>query len=114
MVRTGRGDWKESELDGQIAAERARLDVAASHGLQCWLWLGDVTNLSAGVPPSANERMLTRIVEALRAHPALGAWKGADEPHNPFHPAQSVPSANLARGHRKLNALDPDHPGPRY
>jgi len=29
MVRTGRGDWKESELDGQIAAERARLESAA-------------------------------------------------------------------------------------
>ena len=110
MLRTGRGDWQESGLDAQIATERARLDDAAAHGLTCWLWLGDVTNLPAGTPPSANERMLTRIVEALRAHPALGAWKGVDEPRNPFHPARSVPPANLARGHRKLNALDPDHP----
>jgi hypothetical protein len=110
MIRTGRGDWTESTLDTQIAAERARLDVAAAHGLKCWLWLGDVTNLTAGTPPSANERMLTRIVEALGAHPALGVWKGVDEPYNPFHPAQSVPPANLARGHRALNALDPGHP----
>jgi hypothetical protein len=110
MLRTGRGDWAEAQLDAQIAAERQRLDAAAAHDLRCWVWLGDVTNLPAGTPPSANERMLRRIVGALAGHPALGAWKGADEPRNPFHPAQSVPPANLARGRRVVNALDPDHP----
>lgn len=110
MVRTGRGDWAEQRLDAQIAVERGRLDAAAAHKLVCWVWLGDVTNLPAGVPPSANERMLTGIVDALAAHPALGAWKGADEPRNPFKPSGSTPPANLARGHRALSALDPGHP----
>jgi hypothetical protein len=109
MVRSGLASWTEATLDAQIAAERARLDAAGAHGLKCWVWLGTLTNLPAGAP-SPQERMLTRIVEALRGHPALGAWKGQDEPHNPFHPAQSVPPANLARGHRALRALDPDHP----
>jgi hypothetical protein len=49
-------------------------------------------------------------VEKLRGHPALGAWKGHDEPRNPFNPANSVPPANLARGHRVVASLDPDHP----
>lgn len=109
MVRTGTASWNEATLDAQIAAERARLDAAAAHGLHAWVWLGTLTDLPPGAP-SPQERALTRVVEALRAHRALGAWKGQDEPHNPFHPAQSISPANLARGHRTLRALDPDHP----
>ena len=105
MIRTGTATW----TDAQIGVERARLDEAAAHGLQCWVWLGTLTNLPPGAP-SPQEQLLTRVVEALRGHPALGAWKGHDEPRNPFHPAQSVPPANLARGHRVVNALDPNHP----
>ena len=108
MVRTGIADWGEQQLDGQIAAERAKLDAARAHGLACWVWLGSLTNLPPGAPSPA-ERMLTRVVEGLREHPALGAWKGQDEPRNPFNPARSVPPANLARGHRKMNSLDPGH-----
>jgi hypothetical protein len=89
--------------------ERAKLDAAHAAGLQCWVWLGTLTNLPAGAPSPA-ERMLTQVVESLRGHAAFGAWKGHDEPRNPFNPAHSVPPANLARGHRKVNALDPDHP----
>jgi hypothetical protein len=109
MLRTGIAAWSDAAVEAQIAAERARLDAAGAHGLKCWVWLGTLTNLPAGAP-SPQERLLTRVVEALRDHPALGAWKGQDEPHNPFHPAQSVSPANLARGHRALRALDPDHP----
>src|SRR5581483_10257784 len=109
MLRTGIADWREASIAGQLAAERAKLDAAAAHGLQCWVWLGALTNLPAGAP-SPQERLLTRVVEELRTHPALGAWKGHDEPHNPFNPGQSIPPANLARGHRAVRALDPDHP----
>jgi hypothetical protein len=109
MLRTGIADWSEPRLDAQIAAERAKLDAAAAHGLSCWLWLGTLTNLPPGAPSPA-ERLLTRVVEGLQDHRGLGAWKGHDEPRNPFHPARSIPPANLARGHRKVNALDPDHP----
>jgi hypothetical protein len=38
----------------------------------------------AGRPPSVNEQLLTKIVSALKSHPALLAYKGVDEP------AQSV------------------------
>ena len=106
MIRAGRGDWNEASLDAQLAAERALLDAAAAHGLKCWVWLGTLTNLPAGASGNA----LRRVVETLQGHPALGAWKGHDEPRNPFNPASSVPPANLARGHRLVASLDPDHP----
>ena len=109
MVRTGIADWSAARIESQLATERARLDAAAAHGLECWVWLGSLTNLPAGAP-SPQERLLTQVVEGLRGHPALGAWKGQDEPRNPFNASLSVPPANLARGHRAVNALDPDHP----
>ena len=107
MVRTGIANWSAAQIDAQIAAERAKLDAAAAAGLRCWLWLGTLTNLPAGAP-SPQEQLLGKVVEAFRKHPGLGAWKGQDEPHNPF--GASVPAPNLARGHRALQALDPDHP----
>jgi hypothetical protein len=106
MIRGGRADWNEATLDAQIADERALLDDAAAHGLKCWVWLGALTNLAAGAAGAP----LRRVVEALRTHPALGAWKGQDEPRNPFNPALSIPPDNLARGHRLVASLDPDHP----
>jgi len=106
MIRAGRADWNEATLDAQIADERALLDDAAAHGLKCWVWLGALTNLAAGAAGAP----LRRVVEALRTHPALGAWKGQDEPRNPFNPALSIPPDNLARGHRLVASLDPDHP----
>ncbi|MFL5929182.1 MAG: hypothetical protein ACJ77E_19805 [Gaiellaceae bacterium] len=101
MIRTGRGDWTAGAIDAQIAAERARLDAAAAHGLQCWVWLGALTNLA----PGASDGALRRVVDALRTHPALGAWKGHDEPGH-----SSVPPENLARGYRVVSSLDPAHP----
>jgi hypothetical protein len=109
MVRTGIGNWNEPSLDAQIAAERAKLDAAGAHGLQCWLWLGTLTNLPAGSPAPA-ERLLARVVSALGTHPALGAWKGHDEPRHPFDARLSIPAANLVRGRARVRALDDRHP----
>src|SRR5580765_2182174 len=108
MVRTGIAGWSAGAVTQQLAVERARLDAAAQHGLECWVWLGSLTNLPPGAP-SAQERLLTQVVEGLRGHPALGAWKGQDEPRNPFNPARSVTLVNLARGHRKMNGLHIDN-----
>jgi hypothetical protein len=109
MIRTGIADWNEARLDLQLASERVKLDAAVANGLRCWLWLGATTNLPPG-RPSPSERVLTRIVEAFRGHPGLGAWKGHDEPRNPFKPAASVPAANLVRGRKRVTSLDPNHP----
>ena len=103
-LRLGRPDWNAGQADAQIAAERARLDAAHAHGLGGWVWLGGLTNLPPGAP-SQQLQTLQRVVEGLREHPGLLAWKGHDEPRN-----SSVPPANLARGRRAVQALDPDHP----
>jgi hypothetical protein len=104
MIRTGSGTWSLEFADGQIAAERAVLDAAGAHRLHCWTWLGRVPNLPAQTG-SANEQLLLKIVDALKGHPALAAWKGVDEPA-----LGSVPLAGLARAYKRLRALDPDHP----
>jgi hypothetical protein len=108
FIRTGRPDWSLESLDRQIAAARELLDGAAASGLHCWLQLGNVPNLSVRTP-SANEQLLASIVGELRDHPALGAWKGVDEPANPNRPAR-VPAAGLVRAYRQVRALDPAHP----
>ncbi|MGH3071484.1 MAG: hypothetical protein ACRDNB_04330 [Gaiellaceae bacterium] len=113
FVRTGRGDWSLGRLEEHIAAERAVLDAAAAHGLQCWLYLGELPDLpprAAGAQASAREQMLTRIAASLKGHPGLGAYKGVDEPRNPFRGERWIRPAGLVRAARRLKALDPQHP----
>jgi hypothetical protein len=107
-IRTGRHDWSAASLDQQIAAEREVLDAAAAHGLHCWVQLGHVPNLSER-ELAARKQMLTQIVGRLEGHPALGAWKGVDEPANPNR-AVRVPAAGLVRAYRALRETDTDHP----
>ena len=113
FIRTGRGDWSLARIDEQVAAERAVEDAAAARGLHCWLYLGEVPNLpkrSAGQPLSANEQLLTKLVTAFKDHPALGAYKGMDEPRNPFRGDNWIRAEGLVRAYQKLKALDADHP----
>jgi hypothetical protein len=104
FVRTGRANWDAGQIDTQIAAEQKLEDAAAAHGLLAWLWLGNLPNLptTAGSP---RELLLTQVVNAFKAHPGLGAYKGIDEPQH-----SNIPAAGLIRAHTKLRALDPDHP----
>jgi hypothetical protein len=109
FVRTGIAGWNLQELDAQLASEQARLDAAKAHNLRCWLWLGDVADL----PPargSANERLLATIADSFVGHPALGAYKGVDEPRNPFRGAKWIRPAGLVRAYRRLKQIDPVHP----
>ena len=108
FIRVGRHDWSLESIEQQIAAEREVLDAAAAHDLHCWLQLGNVPDLPTRTL-AANEQLLTSIVGELKDHPALGAWKGVDEPANPHRPVR-VPAAGLVRAYRKLRAADPDHP----
>ena len=87
FIRTGRSVWSPESIEQQIASEREMLDAAAAHGLLCWLQLGNVPDLSASTL-AAKDQLLTRIVGELKDHPALGAWKGVDEPANPSRPAR--------------------------
>ncbi|MGI9112140.1 MAG: hypothetical protein ACR2GT_08110 [Gaiellaceae bacterium] len=114
FIRTGRGNWSAAQLDEQLAAERAQLDAAATHGLQCWLYLGDLPDLpartAASGQASVREQTLSRIAAVFRDHPGLGAYKGVDEPRNPFRGANWIRPEGLVRALRRLKALDPNHP----
>ncbi|HUQ22552.1 MAG TPA: hypothetical protein VM049_06000 [Gaiellaceae bacterium] len=113
FIRTGRRNWSPGHLGEQIAEERAQLDAAAAHGLQCWLYLGEVPDLpprAAGQQASAREQMLSTIAASFKNHPGLGAYKGVDEPRNPFRGSKWIRPDGLARAARKLKTLDPNHP----
>jgi hypothetical protein len=108
FLRVGRHEWSSGSIDQQIAGVREMLDAAAAHGFHCWLQLGTVPDLPArGL--AAKQQLLTRIVGQLKDHPALGAWKGIDEPANPSRPAR-VPVAGLVRAYQALHEADPHHP----
>src|SRR6266487_2116315 len=106
FVRTGFRDWSLQQIDSQIAAERGRMDAAAAHGMHCLPRLGNAGDLPAGDgQPSVNEQLLVKIANGLKTHPALGAYKGVDEPA-----LGGVAAAGLARARTKLRTIDPDHP----
>jgi hypothetical protein len=108
FIRAGRSDWSLESLDRQVAAEREVLDAAAADGLHCWLQLGNVPDLPERAP-AATEQLLTTLVGELKDHPALGAWKGVDEPANPNRSAR-IPAARLERAYRTLRTVDRTHP----
>jgi hypothetical protein len=110
-VRTGRADWSLAAVDAQLAEQRALLDAAGAHGLRAWLWLGDAANLPpASAQPSNQARLLARIADGVQGHPALGAYKGIDEPRNPFRGANWIRPAGMIRAYTRLKQLDPVHP----
>jgi hypothetical protein len=104
FVRSGLRTWNLQQIDAQIAAERARMDAAASLGMYSWPRLGNAGNLPT-TKGSVEEQLLVRLVNGLKTHHGLGAWKGADEPA-----LGGVPAAGLARARTKLRTIDPDHP----
>ena len=107
MIRSGTPDWAPGKIDQQIARERELQISAASHGLQCWMRLGPVANLPGA---AANKQLLQKIVTAFKSSPALCAYKGVDEPRNPFRGAKWIRPAGLVAAHARVKALDPTHP----
>jgi hypothetical protein len=107
MIRSGTPDWALGRINHQIAAEQVLQDTAAAHGLHCWMRLGPVANLRGA---AANAQLLPKIVNAFKGHPALCAYKGIDEPRNPFRGANWIRPAGLVKAHDRIKALDPAHP----
>ena len=113
MIRTGSAAWGPETAPGLIDLERQVLDDAAAHGLLGWLWLGDLTDLparTAPTVPSDRERLLVQVVNGLKGHPGLAAWKGVDEPRNPARGDAWIRPAGLVRGYERLKQLDARHP----
>jgi hypothetical protein len=107
LIRTGRGDWNVQQLGAQLAAEGALLDALGAHGLHGWTWLGDLANLP---PEPAQPQPLAEVADALQGHPALAAYKGVDEPRNPFRGTNWIRPDGLVRAYRRLKQIDTVHP----
>jgi hypothetical protein len=100
-IRPTRGadDWTESG----IRSIRAWLDAAASQQMHCWVTLGKLPAIQEDHPE--NEKLLRMAIEMYRDHPALGAWKGYDEPA-----WVKMPAEPLIKAYRVFKELDPNHP----
>ena len=91
--------WTADAAAEQILSVEQELDAATQHGMQLWVAL-------AGVDNDLSQRsLLDTIVNTLKDHPGLGAWKGADEPAHAH-----VPVAGCVAVYHHLRSLDPDHP----
>jgi hypothetical protein len=91
--------WTSAAAAEQVTSVLQELDAASKHGLEVWVGLAGVDN------NLSQESLLTRIVSALKGHPGLGAWKGADEPAHGH-----VPAAGCVAVYQHLRSIDPDHP----
>jgi len=91
--------WSAGSVGEQMITVTQELDAAQQHGLQVWLALAGVDN------NLTHEPLLTSIVQQLKGHPGLGAWKGADEPAH-----ARVPAAGCVAVYKHIRSLDPDHP----
>jgi hypothetical protein len=91
--------WTAAAAGEQMISVAAQLDAAQQHGLQVWLAL-------AGVDSDLRQAsLLGRIVDSVRRHPGLGAWKGTDEPAHAH-----VPASGCVAVYDRVRSLDPDHP----
>jgi hypothetical protein len=91
--------WTNAAAAEQLLSVGEHLEAASKHGLQLWLALAGVDN------DLSRQALLTRIVNTVKGHPGLGAWKGADEPAHGH-----VPAAGLVAVRKHLRTIDPDHP----
>ena len=91
--------WNKDTVDAQIDEAIVKLNAASVHGLQIWMGLAGI---ATALTPT-----LDKVVNALKAHPGLGAWKGADEP---AHSPTQNPTPGCIAVYNHIRALDPDHP----
>lgn len=91
--------WTPSAASEQLITVVEELDAAERHGLQVWQALAGIDN------DLSQASALAQVVDALKGHPGLGAWKGTDEPAH-----AGVPAAGLVAVYDRIRSLDPDHP----
>jgi hypothetical protein len=91
--------WTAGSAAEQILAVEQELSSAEQQGMQMWVALAGIDN------DLSKQSLLDRIVNGLKGHPGLGAWKGADEPAHGH-----VPAAGCVAVYHHVRSLDPDHP----
>src|SRR5262249_10234794 len=101
-IRPTTGPEKFAEAD--IRSIRPWLDAAASQRMHCWVTLGKLPAMEPNTKP-ANEKLLRLAIDLYKDHPALGAWKGYDEPA-----WVKMPPEPLVASYKIFQELDPNHP----
>src|SRR5438094_1268988 len=96
---TGPQDYTEAG----IRSIKPWLDAAAGQGMHCWVTLGKLPAIDPAKPQ--NEKLLRLAIELYKDHPALGAWKGYDEPAWVKQPVEPLVSS-----YKLFKQLDPNHP----
>jgi hypothetical protein len=91
--------WTPSAAEEQMIPVAYELDAAREHEIQVWLALAGLDN------DLTHARLLEQIVDTVKGHPGLGAWKGADEPAHGH-----VPPSGCIAVYKRVRTLDPDHP----
>jgi hypothetical protein len=102
FLRTGpNGNVRWS--DKYIEQEQKWFDAAADAGMYCLPFLKELSTIDPG--EEKLEAMLKKVVERFKDHPAMGCWKGADEPEwgNEY-------IEPMLRTRRLVRELDPNHP----
>ena len=86
------------------------MDQLAAAKIYAWMTLGD--ELSYVKPDNARQQAkLKEMIEMFKDHPAMGGWKGADEPQwANMHTHGKRPPASIATTYRMVHQLDPNHP----
>jgi hypothetical protein len=108
FIRIGIKDWSLPKVAAQLVEVKKRLQEGADNGMHCWCWLGELpANLLPGAPKRKD--LLKQIVEGVRDHPGLGAYKGYDEP---LHHTPVIKPVGLVGTHDTLKDpdFDPHHP----
>ena len=113
FIRTGRGNWApDSSTSSSRPSVRSSMRpprTGSSAGCTSERF-PTCPPRAAGQQASAREQMLTTIAASFKNHAGLGAYKGVDEPRNPFRGNNWIRPDGLVRAARKLKALDPNHP----
>jgi hypothetical protein len=91
--------WNPGAIAEQLFAVGQELDAAQREGLQVWLGLAGLDR------DLSRESLVDEVVDAVKGHQGLGAWKGVDEPA-----LARVPPAGCVAVYKRVRALDPNHP----
>jgi len=87
------------------------LDALAKAQMYGWVYLYELGDISIG--SGAREPALKKVIERFKDHPAVGGWKGADEPAWSFSNDKNhkrCSPENILHVYKLIHELDKNHP----
>ncbi len=93
------GDWNPQT----VREVKESLDAAKKHQMYCWVALRDLADITPG--DAEKEKMLRDLLLKYKDHPAMGVWKGVDEPA-----WGKMPIGPVEHAYKIVKEVDPHHP----